>query len=278
MPGLTKPQRYAREEGSIIASAIGANSWRRVFYGMRRSLARMCTTLKEACSDRSTICLSTVTLGMSAMSLSISETFSARIPLTVIIHCLGQCSPMTLPRSSTLWKCLRRSSETPQNMTARVSKTATGNGAPMLTIRCGHTGPIEACANARWKGNPLAEVDSSDLREFPRRPSRSGTLPRFKGRVRLIETPSASIERTAETCNRQRHGDEHQSNKPCGLGAQVADCRAFEQDAAHDPDEMGQRKALADPLRPSGHPSERESEPRHQNVRQEEHDRHLHRL
>lgn len=88
----------------------------------------------------------------------------------------------------------------------------------------------------------------------------------------------ASVERAAETGDSQRHGEEHQSGEPYRLGPQIADGRAFEQDAAHDPDEMGERQALPDPLRPNRHPREWECEPGHHDIRQEEHDRHLHRL
>jgi hypothetical protein len=42
----------------------------------------------------------------------------------------------------------RRSLTTLQTMTRRASKTATGSGASMLTIRCGHTRPIEAMLKA----------------------------------------------------------------------------------------------------------------------------------
>ena len=57
-------------------------------------------------------------------------------------------------------------------------------------------------------------------------------------------------------------------------------CRvdALEHDGAHDADVMRQRQAFADPLRPVRHAGERKHEAGQQDVRQEEHHRHLHRL
>src|SRR5215468_8912478 len=80
---------------------------------------------------------------------------------------------MTRPGSYTVWTYLRRNSEAPQIMMARASKTGTGNGALMRTIRYGHTGPIEAAIDPRlirvWRlcavdGNLVLRRHSADNR------------------------------------------------------------------------------------------------------------------
>ena len=53
---------------------------------------------------------------------------------------------------------------------------------------------------------------------------------------------------------------------------------AFEQDAPHDSQKMGEGQHFADRLRPSGHAAKGEHEPGEQHVRQKEKDSHLHGL
>src|SRR5262245_54498568 len=88
----------------------------------------------------------------------------------------------------------------------------------------------------------------------------------------------ALIQRAPEATDRNDHCDQHQAGERERIVTQIRNRRALEHDPAHDAKIMGERQELADPLRPRGHAREWEHETRKQDVGQEEHHRHLHRL